>query len=272
MTGPFCAQCGEKRLTPGNFSLRPLIDEAVGEFVHFDGRLLRTIKTLLSRPGELARAYFHGGRSRYTKPLTLFVIINVVFFVFQPHTGLLRYGYSQYVYPGIHSGTRQARLVEAKLRRTGEEEAAYRSRFDAVLQDEKKSLLIFSIPVIAALMLVLFLGTGRKIAEHLVFAVHLYAFILVYITAIVLAFAPILFVLEQFGRGMHRVAVVLSNEAAISVLMLVGITSYAYFAARRAYGLSGPLLLLRALVIAFSVGYLTGIYRNVVFYATLWST
>lgn len=259
-------------MSPENYSLRPLVEEAVGEFVHFDGRLLRTLKTLVAQPGELARAYFHGGRSRYTKPLTLFVIINVVFFVFQPHTGLLRYGYAQYVYPGIHSGTTQAKLVESKLKRTGEAEDAYRIRFDAVLQDEKKSLLIFSIPVIAALMLVLFLATGRRFAEHLVFSVHLYAFILIYITAIVIAFAPVFLVLQQFGPGAHHLANVLSREGAVSVMMLVGITSYAYFAARRAYGLHGWLLLLRALVIALSVAYLTGIYRSVVFYATLWST
>ncbi|MDQ6718788.1 MAG: DUF3667 domain-containing protein, partial [Gemmatimonadota bacterium] len=174
MTGSFCSQCGEKKFEKADYSLRPVIEEAVGEFIHFDGRLLRTVKTLVRKPGELARAYFHGGRSRYTRPLTLFVMINLVFFIIQPHTSLLGYGYSNYTNVRNSGGQRHIELIRAKLARTHEPAAEYAGRFNTVLQDQKKSVLLFSVPFLAVAMLLLFAGSGRTYAEHLVFAVHVY--------------------------------------------------------------------------------------------------
>lgn len=272
MRGPFCSQCGEKKLSREDYTLREVAGDVVGEFTHFDGRLLRTIVTLIRRPGELARAYFHGGRSRYTKPLTLFVIINLAFFFVQPHTGLLRYGFSQFVYPGVHSGTRKAKLVEAKLKRTGESEDKYSVRFNAVLQDQKKSLLIFSVPVVAIVMLILFVGSGRTYVDHLVFSVHLYTFVLLYITGIVVAFIIVAFFLSALGALGHQWIRMLGSEMQISVLMGLGITAYTYFGARRAYGARGLWMVARAAIIATTVGFLTGVYHDVLFYATLWST
>jgi hypothetical protein len=272
MTGPFCSQCGEKKLSREDYTLREVAGEVIGEFTHFDGRLVRTVVTLFRRPGELARAYFHGGRSRYTKPLTLFVIINLAFFFIQPRTGLLRYGYAQYVYPGVHSGTRKAHLVEAKLQRSGEAEDKYAVRFNAVLQDEKKSLLIFSIPVIAVVMLVLCAGSGRTYVEHLVFSVHLYTFVLLYITGLVICLLFIAVVLSTMGAFGRHWMHTLGNEGQISLLMGVGITAYTYLAARRAYGFRGPVMIARAAIIAITVAFLTGVYHDVLFYATFWST
>lgn len=272
MLGPYCSQCGEKKLSREDYTLREVAGEVVGEFTHFDGRLFRTIVTLVRCPGELARAYFNGGRSRYTKPLTLFVIINLAFFFIQPHTGLLRYGFSQFVYPGIHSGTHKAKLVEAKLRRTGEPEDKYAVRFNAVLQDQKKSLLIFSVPVVAIVMLILFRGSGRTYVEHLVFSVHLYTFVLLYITALVVGFLIVALILSTFGALGHQWMHMVGSEMQISVMMGLGVTSYVYLAARRAYGMRGPLMLARAATIAATVAYLTGVYHDVLFYATFWTT
>ena len=272
LRGPFCSQCGEKKLRREDYTLREVAGDVIGEFTHFDGRLIRTIVTLIRRPGELARAYFHGGRSRYTKPLTLFVIINLAFFFIQPHTGLLRYGLTQFVYPGVHSGTYKARLVEAKLKRTGEPEDKYAIRFNAVLQDQKKSLLIFSIPVVAALMLVLFRGSGRTYVEHLVFSVHLYTFVLLYLTSLVILFIVVALFLSAFGATGRQWIHLLGSELQISVLMGAGLTVYTYHAARRVYGARGLWMLVRAATIAASVGYLTGVYHDVLFYATYWST
>lgn len=81
LAGPFCSQCGEKKFSARDYSVVHIADEILGEFTHLDTKFLRTLKVLLTKPGELSRAYFHGGRSRYTKPLTLFVIINIIFFL-----------------------------------------------------------------------------------------------------------------------------------------------------------------------------------------------
>ena len=95
LAGPFCSQCGEKKFSRHDYSLGHFVEEALDGLAHFDSRFLRTLKLLLTRPGELSNAFFHGGRSRYTKPLSLFIIINVIFFFVQPHTGIFGYKYAQ---------------------------------------------------------------------------------------------------------------------------------------------------------------------------------
>ena len=267
MAGPYCSQCGEKKLTRKDYSLAHFAEEALGVFTHLDTKFLRTLKVLLTRPGELSNAFFHGGRSRYTKPLTLFVIINVVFFIVQPHTGLLRYKYLNYM-----AERHYAALVNAHLADTKEPQQTYAARFDAHLQNQKKSLLIFSVPVLALVMALIFLGTHRAYAEHLVFSVQVYAFLLIYLAALVVAVGLLLLTLGIFGPAAEPLTHAVQSEAVVIALTIVGLTIYMYLGFRRAYDASRLRAALSAFFLAWAVGYLTGVYRKALFYATFWTT
>jgi hypothetical protein len=65
LTGPFCSQCGEKKFSRQDYSLGHFVEEAIDGLTHFDSRFLRTLKLLLTKPGELSNAFFHGGLSVY---------------------------------------------------------------------------------------------------------------------------------------------------------------------------------------------------------------
>ena len=79
--GEYCAQCGERRLHPGEHTLRHIVGEWFEAFSHGEGRLLVSLRTLLLRPGELTREYFRGRRVPYTKPVALFFAINLLYFL-----------------------------------------------------------------------------------------------------------------------------------------------------------------------------------------------
>jgi Protein of unknown function (DUF3667). len=273
MSGPFCSHCGEKKLEKADYSLRPVVQEVFGEFIHFDGRLLRTVKTLVAKPGELARAYFHGGRSRYTRPLTLFVMINLVFFIIQPHTALLGYHYDNYVSANRAGSVTHRAMIRDKLLRTHESEVSYSARFNTVLQDQKKSVLLFSVPFLALAMLILFAGKGRTYAEHLVFSVHVYTFLLLLFIGLLAVFWILVLVAtlapHNGGAAFFRL---LDSELTITVVGVAAISTYIYLAARRAYELRGALLAVRAFLLALAIGYLTGVYHDILFYTTFWST
>lgn len=268
LAGPFCAQCGEKKFSSSDYSVVHLADEILGEFTHFDTKFLRTLKVLLTRPGELSRAYFHGGRSRYTKPLTLFIIINVIFFLVQPHTNLLHYKYADYLYDPHHRSAIHAHLLQTK-----EPEVRYAARFDANLQDQKKSLLIVSVPILALVMGVLFIGARRTYAEHLVFSVQVYAFMLTFLpAALFLVLIPVAIVAKAVGPAAALVANGADSDVGISILLLSTLTIYIYKGLRRAYDASRVRAAISAVVMAFTVGQLTGVYHNELFYATFWIT
>jgi hypothetical protein len=267
LAGPFCFQCGEKKISAHDYSIRHLAEEVLGEFAHFDTKFLRTLKVLLTKPGEISRAHFHGGRSRYTKPLTLFVIINVIFFLFQPHTGLLRYGYASYL-----GNAHYKSVVQSHLLKTKEPEQSYAARFDANLQNQKKSLLIVSVPVLALVMGVFFLGTRRTYAEHLIFSVQVYAFLLIYLPLAVLLLAPVFWALGAAGPSAEPLLTALRAELAIVIITVVGLTIYMYYGLQRAYEMSRFRAGITAFALSLAMMFLTGLYHNALFFATFWIT
>src|ERR1051325_6066879 len=97
MIDVFCAQCGEQQPAYRDLPIRALAHEAVQEFAGVDGKVPRTLWALVTKPGLLTREFIDGRRGRYSRPLSLFLVLNLVFFVIQPHTGLLRYALSDYI-------------------------------------------------------------------------------------------------------------------------------------------------------------------------------
>ena len=266
--GPFCSQCGEKKVSAKDYTFAHLVEEAIGDLTHFDNRFLRTLKLLFTKPGALSNAYFHGGRSRYTKPLALFIIINVIFFIVQPHTGLFHDKYAQYMNQRAPSAA-----VRAHLRQTGEPSKTYEARFNANLQNQKKSLLIVSVPALAFFMALLFFGSGRTYAEHLIFSVQVYAFLMSYLAAVViLVFYPATMLLRSTGRAVDPIRRILETELGITIFVITGLTIYLYLGFRRAYDASRFRAAASALILPWVVAYLTGVYHTAVFYVTFWTT
>lgn len=80
LTGPFCAHCGQD----ADLHRRPLHElakEAAEQFLGFEGRAIRTVRLLLTQPGELTREYIAGRRQPHVPALRLYFLIAVAFFV-----------------------------------------------------------------------------------------------------------------------------------------------------------------------------------------------
>ena len=80
LVGPYCAECGQRHHADLDPSLRELAHEAGEELLHWDGKLVETIKLLLLAPGRLTREYLEGRRARYLSPLRLYLTCSVLFF------------------------------------------------------------------------------------------------------------------------------------------------------------------------------------------------
>ena len=276
-TGPYCARCGEKAPSPRDHELGSILHEAAHEFFHLDGKLVRSLVALVSKPGLLAREYFDGRRGRYARPLALFVFVNLVFFFVQPHTGLLRYGFDEFV--GRRNdgriATLQRSLVERRLAETGETREVYRARFDALLQGRKKSFLVFVVPIFALGLKVLY--PRRGYVEHLVFAVHLYAVYLLALLAIVfvgmrLVIWPLASLAIRNGLAPPGLARALDSEGALVVLLLATLGTHLFLGLRRFYADRPAPALARTLVLFAWHALLMAAFRVGLFFATCAAT
>ena len=77
--GAYCAFCGEKFRHTSDLELKHFFFEQLPhELLHVDGKLPRTLRSLITRPGELAVDYVAGRRQPYLGPLRLYLVVFLV--------------------------------------------------------------------------------------------------------------------------------------------------------------------------------------------------
>jgi hypothetical protein len=79
--GRFCQQCGQENVEVKE-SFFQLLRHFVEDLTHFDGKLWKTVKLLLFKPGSLTKLYIEGKRASYIHPIRMYIFVSAVFFLF----------------------------------------------------------------------------------------------------------------------------------------------------------------------------------------------
>src|SRR5262245_34443202 len=76
----YCSHCGEEIFDASKLTLRYFLTHAVlQEFLNVDGKIWRTLKLLLFRPGFLALEYAAGRRRPYVGPVRVLIVAIIVY-------------------------------------------------------------------------------------------------------------------------------------------------------------------------------------------------
>jgi hypothetical protein len=235
----YCPHCGqETNIKPP--TVNEFLQQFSGTYFASEGALLRTLKLLLLRPGELTAQYLNGRRKQYVLPLRLFLSMTVVMLVVMRIVSMLDLSvlddpaFTQALAsrPGnveLELGMGRAgmadghffceelppwlcRRLQKKLDTSTEVLLAEVERVNDRMARNAGVVMLVLLPAFAAVLALLFRYRGFSYTEHLVFALHLHAFwFLVVAAAIALP--------GWFG-----------------LLMLPVIPGYAGLAFRRVYG------------------------------------
>ena len=81
VAGRFCQQCGQENVEVKE-SFFQLLRHFVEDLTHFDGKLWKTVKLLLFKPGSLTKLYVEGKRASYIHPIRMYIFVSAVFFLF----------------------------------------------------------------------------------------------------------------------------------------------------------------------------------------------
>lgn len=195
-SGNYCHMCGqETRLHAPSFS--EFLHEFIGHYVALEGRLWGTITRLLFRPGLLTTEYLAGRRKRYVEPLRLYLSLSIIFFAVLKLSDAGIVTVDPNARPPAVAGqaapaAKHDVVIEDSVERVMQREAPgmYHAfdRFNKMGDHEKSAVLqagfykyapyaIFLLmPLFALWLKVLYLGTGRKYGEHMLFALHTNAF------------------------------------------------------------------------------------------------
>lgn len=124
------------------------------------------------RPGELGAAWLAGRRTHYTSPLSLFLLLNLIYFVAPPLTDLnlpLEDQLGQSSYGEVARG-----LVEARQAARGQSWEEVRRDFGAQATTLAKLLVILHPILLAPVLWLLLLRRRIYMVDHLAIAFHLW--------------------------------------------------------------------------------------------------
>lgn len=266
--GRFCRDCGERRLTRRDYSLRHYLADALKAVSDFDSKLLRSCWLLVCRPGFLSGEYLQGRRIRYVAPVKLFIFVNVLYYIsitlFYANTfttPLRTQLHENNYYPGF-----AAHYVERKLQREGIDYPTLERRFDDRTAVLSKTLVFTLIPVIALLFYAVLYRKRRYLVEHLVVATHFWSFVLVLLGIVLpVSVSVAVGIVHLAGAS----AASLSTDMALSVFIQVCVTIYLYVTLRVAYATSRGYSALVAFAVGWSFFHVVWLYRLILFVVTM---
>ena len=184
VSGKFCPECGQET-TLHVASAREFLHEFIGHYVALEGKLWKTLALLLFRPGKLTAEYIAGRRARYVQPLRIYLTLSILFFA------LLKYGPSELIKadaPAHVAPTADTVHVSSRLGTINPAWEAKILKIGAMPQEQALALIkttffayvpyaMFCImPLFALYLKVLYLRSGRRYGEHMLFALHANAF------------------------------------------------------------------------------------------------
>ena len=193
----YCGSCGQRADIQAN-TLGHFLGEATEVLTHADSRVWGTIWLLLARPGFLTREYFAGRRARYLQPFRLYLIMSVLFFVLSALLGGGRSSSSETtvvsptgvqdcvdVKSNLHWGSYQLLpRLQAACRRIKADNG--REFVDRTVHNLGRALFVF-LPLMAALMKLLYWRPRRYYLEHLLLLIHNHAFVFLLLSIFMLA-------------------------------------------------------------------------------------
>ena len=82
LRGNYCHKCGQREIKKEDKRLRHFFEEAFASLFYADGKFFKTLRLLITKPGELSASFIGGIRKKYLSPLQLFFFANLVYFLF----------------------------------------------------------------------------------------------------------------------------------------------------------------------------------------------
>jgi hypothetical protein len=222
------------------------------------------------RPGRLTTEHLAGRRSRYVRPVQLFLLINVLLFVAAPRMPMFSYSLENYqrFAPPSPELVREWVAAAEPARADSAARAEYAAAFDRRVENQRKGLIVLFAPAIALVLRGLFAlrrreaGVPRIFGEHLVFAFHSLSFLWLILTG--------WGVLSRIARAMAEVTGGWGVAALVAIL-LVAAPTYVLLAIRRVYRVSWLMSVLATAALGVTFTALLVGYRTLLFFITYYS-
>jgi hypothetical protein len=177
LNGNFCHLCGEQKLNKNTRSLAFISEAFVSEITSLDSKIFMTLKNFFFKPGKQVHDFHLGRRKKYFSLISLFFIFNLIYFLSSPMTDFnlslveqLHQPYQALIQPEVE------KIAKFK----SPEFKTVQLKYDAMSDTIAKSVIIISVPLFALLLPLINFQKNYYLQDHIMFALNIYAFILIW--------------------------------------------------------------------------------------------
>jgi hypothetical protein len=263
LQGDYCHACGEKRADKRELSLPAILQRAADALTDVDSRFYATYRALITRPGSLTADYAQGRTVEWFSPFETMLLTTIFFFFY--HTTLGR----PTVFALPLDLQLQDRFYGSLIRdlltdRFGSLHtmtfAAFRMRFDLILQEYSKVLVIMMAPPLALIMALLRINTREPLAMHFAFALH----VLCVLMLALIATPAVLWIIA--GPLPPKAAFWLLSDSVFLAVVGFGMWLHLFAALKRAYSVDPIFAAPLAVVVCAVLFALAHAYRFALFF------
>ncbi len=266
-SGLYCNQCGEKVILPSDRSFRAFLSNILIALTFADNRFVKTLWLAVSHPGFLSAEYAEGRRVNYLRPLQMFFILNLIYFLF-PVLQLFNSSLRTQMYYLAHSALVRKwvinRVVHDNISLSGFE-LMYNEKSAALAK-----LLVVVYVILAALPLALLFirKRNRYFTDHVVLSVELACFNM-FVNAILLSGALwLISALFKAGRPDWNNYL---NDTTLTVIFVVTNLCFVYRAAHTFYNQTGWKRIAKSAAMVIGLFLALEVYRLLLFFITFWT-
>jgi hypothetical protein len=254
--GNYCNECGEKILKPSDRSFKTLLSNILIAITFADSKMIKTLWLVLKKPGFVSKEFANGRRVNYLKPISLFFVLNLIYFFF-PVVQLFSASLNTQLLSPLRSVYQN--LIAHKIVDLGMNVESFSLIYNLKTTAFAK-LMVMVFVVLGSLPLnILYWKKNRFFTDHVSYVVELACFNL-FINAIILSI-----LVAVFGVGNYL------DEA---ILTGIFISTNLYFLLRSGfefYSERGWRLILKSAMMILFLKLALEIYRMILFFVTIWS-
>jgi hypothetical protein len=259
----YCNVCGEKVLEAKDRRFSSFVANVLA---FADNKFLKTLWLIIRKPGFLSKEYAEGKRVNYIRPLQLFFILNLVYFLF-PLLQLFNTSLRTQMYLRTHSKLVRD-MVFSKIGNDRLVLEGYSLMYNEKSTGLAKLLIIVFVILASVPMMFIYRRRNRFFTDHVTLSVELTCFNLA-INAIFLSL--FLMLVSKLMHWSHLGWEKYLDDFTLTIIFVLTNTYFLFRAGRIFYVQKGKILILKVVLGLLGLFIALEAYRLCLFLITFWT-
>jgi hypothetical protein len=265
--GKFCNRCGEKVISQHDRSIGHFLHEIVHVLTHAEVKIFKNLKLMITNPGFVSKNYVTGVRQPFMKPVALFFVANLIYFLvpmFQTFSTNLSsqinaHPYSNNIRPMVEKRMQEKNVTFAELA----------AQYNVKTATYSKLILILLVPLFALAFAIVNFKRASYFADHLLMGLEFSSFLLFYNVIFLAAFVQVVSVVAWYVFGLDITTLDGSETYFVFPVVIVSTLYFLYRSERTFYQQKVWLAGVKALGFLLFCPLVIYFYRFVLFHVTM---